>query len=213
MQFKVVSLKRCYKWVCALGIVIILMITCILTKGNMASQAQTESLINQAKEIENIEEEQKQIAENPMLLSVKEPTLAIPKEYDGWDVVGRLSIQKINLVTYILSTTTKESLNKSVTKLCGPRINQVGNFCITGHNYRNSNMFSKLKQLEVGDELILTDKYEVSIHYRIYSIIKVDPSDVKCLEQETGGEREVTLITCTPGALKRLIVKATEIYD
>ena len=34
-----------------------------------------------------------------------------------------------------------------------------------------------------------------------------------CLSQETNGEREVTLITCTLGAIKRNIVKAIEVYD
>lgn len=126
---------------------------------------------------------------------------------------GKLTIPKINLTTYIIGTTTKESLNKSVTKLYGPSINKVGNFCITGHNYLNSNMFSKLKKLEVGDEITLTDLYERSILYSVYSILKVEPNNVECLNQETGGEREVTLITCTTGALKRLIVKAVEIYD
>ena len=74
-------------------------------------------------------------------------------------------------------------------------------------------MFSKLKKIEIGDEVILTDTYEKSISYRVYSIMKVEPDNVECLSQETGGEREVTLITCTTGALKRLIVKAVEIYD
>ena len=74
-------------------------------------------------------------------------------------------------------------------------------------------MFSKLKKLEIGDEIILTDLYERSISYSVYSIMKVEPDNVECLNQETGGEREVTLITCTTGALKRLIVKAVEVYD
>ena len=74
-------------------------------------------------------------------------------------------------------------------------------------------MFSNLRKLEVGDEFSITDMYERSISYKIYSITQVDPSNVQCLEQETGGEREVTLITCTIGALKRLIIKAVEIYD
>lgn len=124
-----------------------------------------------------------------------------------------MTIPKIDLETYILGTTTKESLDKSVTKLYGPGINKVGNFCITGHNYMKANMFSKLKKLEVGDEIILTDMYEKSFSYSVYSIMKVDPANVECLNQETGGEREVTLITCTTGAIKRLIIKAAEIYD
>ena len=73
----------------------------------------------------------------------------MPESIDGHKVVGKLEIPKIELTTYILGYTSKESLNKSVTKLTGPEINNEGNFCITGHNYNNGRMFGKLKQLEI----------------------------------------------------------------
>lgn len=190
-----------------------MLLVCLVAKENTDSKTQAEQLIRQVEKIERKEETKPRPQENEVIFPVTEPTLKIPKEYEGWDVIGRLTIPKIHLVTYILSTTTKENLNKSVTKLYGPNINQVGNFCITGHNYRNSNMFSKLKKLEIGDEFTVTDKYNNTISYRVYAIQEVQPDNVQCLEQETGGEREVTLITCTVGALKRLIVKAAEIYD
>lgn len=62
--------------------------------------------------------------------------------------IGKLEIPKIDLTTYILSETDKNTLKISVTKLCGPKINEVGNLCIAGHNYNNSNMFKDLKNLE-----------------------------------------------------------------
>jgi len=74
-------------------------------------------------------------------------------------------------------------------------------------------MFYKLKNLEIGDEIIITDVYGRTCNYQVYQIDKVLPDNLSCLEQETGGEREVTLITCTIGAQKRLIVKARELYD
>lgn len=37
--------------------------------------------------------------------------------------------------------------------------------------------------------------------------------ETECLSQNTNGEREITLITCTTGAIKRLIIKAIELYD
>ncbi len=74
-------------------------------------------------------------------------------------------------------------------------------------------MFGKLKELEVGDEITLTDTYDRSIDYKIYEIYKVSPKDTTCLSQDTKQEKEVTLITCTLGAIKRIVVKAIEIYD
>lgn len=134
-------------------------------------------------------------------------------EVNGEMVIGKLEVPKINLVTYILPETNKETLNKSVTKLCGPKVNGVGNLCITGHNYHKDNMFGDLKEVEINDKIYLTDNNENKIEYGVYEICKVYPEEVECLSQDTKGEREVTLITCTTGAVKRLIVKAVEIYD
>ena len=39
----------------------------------------------------------------------------------------------------------------------------------------------------------------------------VDPNDVSCLESVNEDTKEVTLITCTNGHLKRLITKAREV--
>ena len=134
-------------------------------------------------------------------------------EVNGEMVIGKLEIPKIDLVTYILPETSKETLNKSVTKLCGPKVNGVGNLCITGHNYHKDNMFGDLKEVEVNDRIYLTDNNGNKIEFGVYEIYKVYPEEVECLSQDTKGEREVTLITCTTGAVKRLIVKAIEIYD
>ncbi len=126
---------------------------------------------------------------------------------------GKITIPKLKLDTYILGETTTKSLKVSVTKLYGPSINQIGNFCIAGHNYRNNKMFGGIKKLEKGDIIIITDTYGDSITYEVYENYQTAPKDVTCLSQDTGGEREITLITCTAGAIKRVIVKAVEVYD
>lgn len=171
---------------------------------------------------ENVEEnnimEVNSIKQTPVPVSTSnykkiEAYTNMPKEIDGYEVIGRLQIPKIELDTYVLSETNKNSLNKSVTKLCGPKVNGVGNLCITGHNYINHKMFSKLKRLENNDKILVTDIYDNKVEYVVYDTYKVKPDEVECLSQETEGEREITLITCTTGALKRLIVKAIEVYD
>ena len=134
-------------------------------------------------------------------------------DIDGFEVIGKLEIPKLNLSTYILSETNDDTLSKSVTKLCGPNINEAGNFCILGHNYNKKTMFGNLKKIEINDKVILTNMYGQKVEYIVYDIYKVYPNEVECLNQETYGNREVTLITCTTGAIKRLIIKATEIYD
>ena len=82
---------------------------------------------------------------------------------------------------------------------------------MSGHNYTQT--FGRIKELEIGDEIILTDKYSREKVYTVYKNYKVLPNDTECLDQDTEGEREVTLITCTLGAIKRNIIKAIEKYD
>lgn len=144
---------------------------------------------------------------------VKKEYENMPSQIKDYKVIGKLEIPSINLETYILEETNEKTLNISVTKLAGPEINQIGNFCITGHNYINSKMFYKLGKVSLNDEIILTDTYDDSVNYKVYETKEIEPTQTDVLNQDTGGEREVTLITCTFGAKKRIVVKAVEQYD
>lgn len=159
--------------------------------------------------IENYQEEEIKIQEEESL-NLPEYT-NLPREWKGYTVIGKIEIPKLNLEKYILSETSEQALKVAVTKTAGPRVNEIGNLCIAGHNYTQT--FGRLKELEKGDILILTDTYDRKITYQIYDTFKVSPTDTSCLSQETKGEREVTLITCTLGAIKRQIIKAIEVYD
>lgn len=159
-----------------------------------------------------IEEVQNNVESATVIVKEEEqPSSPIfPTEYKGWDVIAQLEIPKIKLKTYVLSEYSKKALLVSVTKFYGCEPNQVGNFCIAGHNYIRNNMFHNIKKLKVGDTFTLTDKSNQTITYQIYKIEKVKPSDTKCLSQNTKGRREVTLITCTYDSSMRIIVKAKE---
>lgn len=136
----------------------------------------------------------------------------LPKTIKGKKVIGKLKIPSINLETYILEETNNETLNISVTKLIGPDINNIGNFCITGHNYMNSKMFCNLHKVKIGDGIFLTDIFDETVKYKVYEKKKVSPKEIDVLNQDTKENKEVTLITCTFGAKKRIVVKAIEEY-
>lgn len=138
------------------------------------------------------------------------PKEEVALEYKGYDVLAKLEIPKINLETYVLKTYSNASLNISVVRFWGAKPNTEGNFCIAGHNFKNKNMFHNLKDLSVGDNLYIIDNNVGRVEYEIYDIYMVLPDDVSCLSQETGGGKEVTLITCTNDSSKRIIVKAKE---
>ena len=138
-----------------------------------------------------------------------------PKEeiittYRGYEVCAKLEIPKIKLETYVLSNYSTQALNISVTKFWGVDPNEIGNFCVAGHNFINKNMFRNLKKLDVGDKLYIIDNNIGKVEYEVYKIDKVSPKDVSCLEQ-SNNNRETTLITCTNDSKQRIIVKAKEV--
>ena len=153
--------------------------------------------------------------QNEITVPIKEekqyPKEEIIKEYKGYEVCARLQIPAIELETYVLKEYSTQALNVSVTKFWGANPNQIGNFCVAGHNFVRKNMFRNLKKLVVGDKIIVTDNSVGIVEYEVYDIFQVNPKEVDCLDQETNGKREITLITCTTDSKKRIIVKAREI--
>lgn len=135
----------------------------------------------------------------------------IIKYFKGYPVIAKLEIPKINLETYVISEYSKEALGVSVTKFYGGNPNEVGNFCIAGHNYITKNMFHNINQLEEQNKIILTDLNGNRVEYEVYNIETVNPNETQCLSQKTNGKVELTLITCTKDSSKRIIVKAVKI--
>ena len=128
--------------------------------------------------------------------------------YRGLPVIAKLEIPKINLITDVLKDYSEDNLKISVTKFYKGLPNEEGNFCIAGHNYIVSNMFHNLKRLEIGDMIYLTDRFKGKLEYYIFEKQIVNPKDVNCLSQETEGNIELTLITCTSDSMNRIIIKA-----
>ena len=135
----------------------------------------------------------------------------IDKTYKNYNVTAKLYIPKINLETYVLEEFNKDALLTSVTKFYGKEPNKIGNFCIAGHNFGPSNMFKNLKNVKIGDEVYLTDTKSNKVKYQVYDVYKVLPKQTNCLSQETNGNVDLTLITCTTDSEKRIIVKARAI--
>lgn len=134
----------------------------------------------------------------------------------SYSTIGTVKIPKINVEYPILSGMTgtedeMEALLKvSICKFWGANPNEVGNFCLVGHNYRNNKFFSKVPTLSVGDIIEITDLSGKTIKYEIYDKYTVEPDNTNCTTQLTNGKKEVTLITCTDNSKQRVIVKAKE---
>lgn len=134
----------------------------------------------------------------------------------GYDIIGIINIPKIKIEYPILAVetptpeTTKEPMKFSIVRYVGGSVNGFGNLSIAGHNNYDGTMFGKTKNLEVGDIVKLTDLKKQTITYQIYHKFVTNPDDISVLTTSNQEVREVTLITCTNGNKKRLILKARE---
>ena len=102
--------------------------------------------------------------EEPEVLQIQ--TIVYPKEeivdkYKGYAVVAKLA------------------------KFWGTNPNEIGNCSVAGHNApRNKNMFYHLKNLEIGDELTVSDRKVGKVPYEIYRKYTVLPDDVSPLDAD-----------------------------
>ena len=131
------------------------------------------------------------------------PTL--PDEHEGFEVLGKIKIDKIGIEQYILNSVEESALEKGVIKLYGEELNDSGNFCIAGHNYEN--IFQKLNELEKGDDFVIIDKNLEETEYEIKEIFSIEPDDLSILLPNKDNI-QITLITCDNIGTTRLAVKA-----
>lgn len=175
-----------------------------ISNSMKTNQSGKEMVKTQEKENKNeIEKQIKKDEENNKIANNE-----IPSKYNGYPVIAKLEIEKINLDTLVLKEHNKQTLATSVTKFFGANPNEMGNFCIAGHNYITKNMFHNLKKVNVGDKIKLTDLTGRSINYKVYKKSTVLPNETQCLSQKTNGRTELTLITCTTDSSKRIVIKA-----
>ena len=143
---------------------------------------------------EEHKEEQTEVVEKKMESSI-----------EGYKVLGKIKIDKIDVEQYILDSTDEKALKAGVGKINGGSLNQIGNFAIVGHNF--DKFFKRLPELRVGDTIVIIDKNMKETSYNVTDINEVDPDDLTPLLTQIG-KTEITLITCQDGATKRFIIKA-----
>ena len=160
------------------------------------------------------EELNQKIEEKPV--EVKKEIQTTQEGY-RYATVATVNIPKIGVQYPILDgetdsvEETEKLLKMSPVKFWGPEPNEVGNFCIVGHNYRDTRFFSKVPTLKNGDLIEITDLSGKTINYQVYNKYQVVPEDTSCTSQLTEGKKEITLITCTNDNKLRVIVKARAI--
>ena len=177
-------------------------------------------LLTKAEEVEKDEKEntQEEIKTNTQETKQENTTKKVTKTYtasDGkkYDTIGIVSVPRLGIEYPILSSVSEKLLKVSVAKYWGGNPNEVGNLCITGHNYKNSKFFGNLVNIKNDDIIKITDLNGTTLDYKVYDTYIVEPENTACTSQLTNGNIEVTLITCyyengSAHATKRFIVKA-----
>ena len=147
-------------------------------------------------------------------IEIPEEQKVTAKDGTVYYTIGQINIPSINCQYPILASDTENYdtlLKIAPVKFHGANPNEIGNFCIVGHNYRNSQFFSKVPKLENGDIIEITDTFGKTLQYEVYDKYTTVDTDTSCTSQMTNGKREVTLITCTNASDEhRVIVKARE---
>ena len=130
---------------------------------------------------------------------------------EDYTIEATVRVPRLDIEYPVISETSESLLKISVNKYWGPAPNEIGNYCIVGHNYKSKKMFGRLSEVVSGDIVELEGVNGKVVKYSVYDIDVVDPDDTTCTSQLTNGRREVTLITCTNYGTQRLVVKAREV--
>lgn len=188
-------------------ILVILVITAIILAGFVIKkQIESKKVEDNTKTV--LQEIKKENKSNPEQIDVIQE---IEQKIGEYKVIGIINIPKIGIEYPILEKTNKESLDLSITKFWGEKINQKGNVVLAGHNRLNNTMFGKIDKLENGDIIELTDSQMITVKYQVFDKYIIDPNDIDCISPVDENAREVTLITCSNRDKNRLVVKAREI--
>lgn len=128
------------------------------------------------------------------------------------NIIGYISIPKINVELPILLGANKENMEKGAVHLTytsypigGTNTNTV----IAAHRgYSKAEMFNNLDKLENGDKIYIQN-FREKLAYEVYEIKIIEPTDMEELYIQDGKDI-VTLITCHPYLVNthRLLIRA-----
>jgi sortase A len=121
-------------------------------------------------------------------------------EIDGVSYIGYLSIPVLGLELPVISNSTEENLEIAPCRFYGTVYDQ--NFVIGGHRYRRH--FRKLSTLGYGEALSFTDMEGNVYTYEVVEYEVLEPNQAEYL---CSGEWDLSLFTCTPGGLTRVVLR------
>ena len=119
-----------------------------------------------------------------------------------YDIIGILTIPKLDLKLPVLSNCNEELLSISVCRYIGSVEEKPENLVIAGHNSKTC--FKKLPKLVLGDEVRFTKLDGTNYYYTVTEIINIFEYEHEKLEK---GEWNLTLFTCNSKGDERILVR------
>lgn len=136
---------------------------------------------------------------------VLNPKKTMPeKEIDGINYIAVLEIPALQAEFSVASSWNYTDLKKTPCRYSGSAYD--GSLVICAHNYRA--FFKNLKNLNVGDKIILTDMDGNRFEYSLILSEVLKSADT---EEMQVGDWDLTLFTCTSDGKKRLAVRFEKI--
>ena len=127
------------------------------------------------------------------------------------DPVTRIEIPKLGVSKIVVAGVDFEALQKGPGLFDGsPLPGQVGNVAIAGHRTSYGAPFSRINELTLGDEIVLTRAGSTFTYIVSEKPFVVKPSQVEVVKTIDNTTSQLTLVTCHPKwtSAQRMIVKA-----
>lgn len=117
------------------------------------------------------------------------------------EYAGYIYIPKIQLKKLIKYGTNREILDENYVGILSGKTLENKNIVLAGHNIQT--VFKELKNLNIGDEIILNTIKKVN-YYKVYKIVKINPNEFKYFYD--ANEEILTLVTCADNNTRRLLI-------
>lgn len=159
-------------------------------------------IVTSNKQNELIEAFESQIADSKNEESSEPVSL---EAINGYTPIAIMEIPSIKLKQPVVDGITEDVIKYFLGRFPNSAMpGEVGNFAVAGHRVSDfTDAFINLYKVKVGDKVIVTTKDGVYT-YEVDSSFIVDPDQVEVLDESD--YEKITLITCTIGSKRRVIV-------
>ena len=126
------------------------------------------------------------------------------RKYMGYTLLGSIRVPSVGIHLPLLDQWSEEMLKVAPCRYEGSI--SGGNMIIMGHNYKSH--FSPLHGVKIGAEVELENTIGRVFRYRVAAIEYLHRTEGELLPSS---EYPLTIFTCTPGGLERVVIRCTAV--